>query len=107
MYFKLIYYIVVSHFYFSIGSKGEGFDIKSSKLEGYQPMLCVFDILLLNDEVLTNKSLRDRRKILADVFNPVEGRICLSEYKEGQTKYALCTCIQSSGPANFCLVVKI
>lgn len=69
------------------GSKGEGFDIKSPDLVDYQPMLCVFDILSLNDKVLSNKPLRERKQILeTDVFNPVEGRIVLSEYKEGRTK---------------------
>ena len=69
-----------------VGSKGENFDIKSKDLVEYQPMFCVFDILLLNDNVLSNKSLKERKKILPNVFIPVKGRIMLSEVKEGRTK---------------------
>jgi ATP-dependent DNA ligase len=71
------------------GSKGENFDIKSREVgaAGYQPMLCVFDILYLNGEVLVNRPLRERRSKLADVFNPVEGRLALSDITEKSTKY--------------------
>ena len=55
-------------------------------LEDYQPMMCVFDILLLNGKVLSGKTLRERKQELADIFTPVEGRIQLSAYKEGRTK---------------------
>ena len=69
-------------------SKGENFDIKSRDVTavGYQPMLCVFDLLLLNGEVLTNQPLRQRRQRLADVFRPVEGRLLLSDFTEKSTK---------------------
>ena len=51
-------------------------------------MLCVFDILALNGCVLSNKPLRERKRVLdEDVFTPVEGRIVLSTYKEGSTKW--------------------
>ncbi|ELU10753.1 hypothetical protein CAPTEDRAFT_17890 [Capitella teleta] len=71
----------------TLGSKGEGFDIKSKDIADYQPMLCVFDILAMNGKVLSNKSLRERKRILDnDVFNPLEGRLVLSEYKEARTK---------------------
>ena len=49
-------------------------------------MLCVFDILMLNDQVLSNKTLKERKEILADVFTPIEGRIEFSEYKLAGTK---------------------
>ena len=70
------------------GSKGENFDIKSRDVAalGYQPMMCVFDLLLLNGEVLANQPLRQRRRKLADVFNPVEGRLILSDFAEKSTK---------------------
>jgi len=53
---------------------------------GYQPMLCVFDILLLNGEVLANQPLRQRRRKLAELFQPVEGRLILSNFTEKSTK---------------------
>ena len=69
-----------------LGSKGENFDIKSTNLVGYVPMLCVFDVLMINDKVLSNRPLRERKKLMLDVFEPVEGSIVFSEYKEGRTK---------------------
>jgi len=53
---------------------------------GYQPMMCVFDLLLLNGEVLANQPLRQRRRKLAEVFRPVEGRLILSNFAEKSTK---------------------
>lgn len=73
----------VQHF---VGSKGEQFDIKSTNLTMYQPMMFVFDILLYNDCVLSNKPLRERCKVLSDVFVAIEGRIKVSDIKEGTTK---------------------
>ncbi len=68
-------------------SKGENFDIKSANQDKYQPMLCVFDILLLNDEVLSNKPLRQRKEILKKVFEHTEGTIIISETTEGRSKW--------------------
>ncbi len=67
-------------------SKGENVDIKSVHLTAYQPMLCVFDILMLNDEVLSNKPLKQRKEVLKTVFEPVDGTMILSDWKEGRTK---------------------
>jgi len=53
---------------------------------GYQPMMCIFDLLLLNGEVLANKPLRQRRRKLAETFKPVEGRLILSNFTEKSTK---------------------
>ena len=61
-------------------------DIKSVHLTAYQPMLCVFDILMLNGEILSNKTLKQRKEILSTVLEPVDGTIILSEWKEGKTK---------------------
>jgi len=71
-----------------LASKGENFDIKSrdGTRTGYQPMMCVFDLLLLNGEVLTNQPLRQRRRKLADVFRPVEGRLISSYFSEKSTR---------------------
>lgn len=68
----------------TFGTKGEQFDIKSRDVldkTGYQPCVQVFDILLLNDRVLTNTALKDRLLLLDDVFTPIKGRIIRSEYK--------------------------
>lgn len=43
-----------------------------------QPCFCVFDILYLNDEVLTNKPLLERFKILEEIIQPEEGVIMIS-----------------------------
>lgn len=72
----------------TFGTKGEQFDIKSRDVldrSGYQPCLQVFDILLLNDRVLTNCPLNERLPLLEDVFSPVEGRIIRSAYKRAYT----------------------
>ncbi|GFR84311.1 DNA ligase [Elysia marginata] len=68
----------------TFGTKGEQFDIKSKDVlerTGYQPCIQVFDILLLNDRVLTNTALKDRLPLLEDVFTPIEGHIIRSVYK--------------------------
>jgi len=62
-------------------------DMKSIHNDGFQPMICVFDVLLLNDKVLSNKPLHERKAFLQnEVFTPIEGRIVLSEFKEARTK---------------------
>lgn len=69
------------------GYKGQNLDMKSKENDqGFQPMICVFDILLLNGEVLSNKTLKERKKLLSQVFTPVKGRIILSEFREARTK---------------------
>ncbi|KAK2168896.1 hypothetical protein LSH36_13g04032 [Paralvinella palmiformis] len=71
----------------TIGYKGQNMDMKSIHNDGFQPMICVFDVLLLNDKVLSNKPLHERKAFLQnDVFTPIEGRIVLSEFKEARTK---------------------
>uniref|UniRef100_A0A2C9JHQ7 DNA ligase n=1 Tax=Biomphalaria glabrata TaxID=6526 RepID=A0A2C9JHQ7_BIOGL len=73
----------------TFGTKGEQFDIKSRDVlerTGYQPCVQVFDVLLLNDKVLTNTPLRERLSLIDDVFTPVEGRIVKSVYKEALTR---------------------
>lgn len=63
-------------------SKGDTFDVKSmsaaSLSDNYQICFCVFDILMFNDEILTNKPLKERLGYLEKVFDPVEGRLELS-----------------------------
>lgn len=71
-----------------VDSKGGKFDVKSVNLEdkNLQPCLSVFDILLLNDRVLTNLTLKERKRILQETIAPVEGRVIVAEVKEARTK---------------------
>ncbi|CAF1240093.1 unnamed protein product, partial [Didymodactylos carnosus] len=67
-----------------IHSKGDSFDVKSIQANDsqLQPCLIVFDILLYNDEILTNKPLHERLSyVKSKVFEPIEGRIMLSEIR--------------------------
>lgn len=59
-------------------SKGRSFDVKSTVIQGFQPCFIAFDILLLNDEVLTNKPLCKRLQHLSSVFEPKDGQLLLS-----------------------------
>lgn len=78
--------VKLSFFVYFVASKAENVDIKSANMTAYQPMLCVFDILMLNGEILSNKPLRQRKEVLSTVFEPVEGTIIVSDWKEGKTK---------------------
>jgi DNA ligase-4 len=62
-------------------SLSEYFDVKSSTVQYGDTITCfvVFDILYLNDEVLTNKPLRERIECLKKCFNEVEGRFVYSQ----------------------------
>lgn len=63
----------------SIISKGEHMDVKNLREDGdYQVCLCVFDIIYLNGEVLTNQPLSERLSKLKDVITPHEGRVIIS-----------------------------
>ena len=69
-----------------VGTKGQQFDIKSLDTREYQPMLCVFDVLMLNGKVLSNKPLLERKELIKQVFNPIPGRVIVSDIKTGKTK---------------------
>ncbi|KAL9070084.1 MAG: hypothetical protein Q9157_005939 [Trypethelium eluteriae] len=47
---------------------------------GQRPLLRVFDCLYLNDRVLTNYTLRDRRKALERSINPIHRRLEIHSY---------------------------
>lgn len=66
------------------GSKGMTLDVKKlDEMGPYQPCFCVFDIILLNDEVLTNKPLKERvEKLKRTLKTEKPGVIVLSEIKE-------------------------
>lgn len=70
------------------GSKGMELDVKKLKESGrYQPCFCIYDVILLNDKILTNKPLKDRVSLLKRIFKElVPGTIVLSEIKEVQTR---------------------
>ncbi|KAI5201963.1 ATP-dependent DNA ligase [Aureobasidium subglaciale] len=50
-----------------------------------RPLFRVFDCLYLNDEVLTDYSLRDRRKALSTAVNNVDRRLEIHDYVEATT----------------------
>ncbi|CAG2069133.1 unnamed protein product, partial [Timema podura] len=59
---------------------GINFDVKSLKLgDVHQPCFCVFDVLYLNGQVLTNKPLRDRMRALQGMFTPEEGILAYTD----------------------------
>nr|XP_045601538.1 DNA ligase 4-like [Procambarus clarkii]XP_045601539.1 DNA ligase 4-like [Procambarus clarkii] len=62
-----------------IVSKGEHMDVKNLREEGdWQVCFCVFDIIYLNNQVLTNLPLSERLEKLKTVINPLEGRVIFS-----------------------------
>lgn len=72
-----------------IASKSENFDVKHLRPGDFlRPCLVVFDCLMLNGEVLSKKSLRERIGVMeGDIFGEVEeGRCMMAERKEMSTK---------------------
>ncbi|XP_034236101.1 DNA ligase 4-like isoform X2 [Thrips palmi] len=56
------------------GRKSKHYDVKNMKFGNeYRPCFCVFDILMLNGEVLTNKPFQERTKYLPKVYTPLDG----------------------------------
>nr|CAH8825191.1 unnamed protein product [Trichobilharzia regenti] len=65
--------MIFSNWSSSVMSKPTKFDVKRSgyqnpETDNYQPCFVVFDILYLNGELLTSKSLLERKKLLLDIF---------------------------------------
>lgn len=57
-------------------SKGDDIDVKSARqYDSIQTCFCVFDILLFNDKVLTNRPLKERIEYIRKSFSEIEGRI--------------------------------
>ena len=67
-------------------TKAQNTDVKSVNQDGFQPCYHVFDILLYNDKVLTNLTLKDRIPYIDKTFNECEGRMIISKHKEARTK---------------------
>lgn len=79
------------------GSKGMDFDVKHLKPHNvYQPCFCAFDILLLNDEVLTNKPLCERLSLLDTTLNPLHGILQISKRLETSNKEDIVTALNGS-----------
>ncbi|XP_069127951.1 DNA ligase 4-like [Argopecten irradians] len=66
-------------------TKAMNTDIKRQQQEGYQPCYNIFDIVVLNDKVLTNKPIRERLQLLQTVIEPEEGRVQISQHTEANT----------------------
>ncbi|XP_018322080.1 DNA ligase 4 [Agrilus planipennis] len=79
------------------GSKGMNFDVKNlTESTTHQPCFCVFDILLINDQVLTNKPLKQRTKILYENLKPIEGVIMLSKIGKATSQADLVNALNTS-----------
>ncbi|RDL34464.1 DNA ligase [Venustampulla echinocandica] len=59
---------------------------KDVKIEDVKVKVCVFafDLLFLNGEAVVKKSLRDRRELLSNAFNPIEGEFAFATHMDGQ-----------------------
>ncbi|CAF0874039.1 unnamed protein product [Brachionus calyciflorus] len=67
-------------------SKGDDIDVKSARqYDGIHTCYCVFDILLYNDEVLTNRPLKERVEYIKKSFSEIEGRIQYSSQIKAKT----------------------
>lgn len=71
-------------------SKGENADIQAMEPDGdYGPCLCIFDILLYNGIVLSNKPLQERVAYIKRTFNQVDNKIRFTEQKSVSTKLVM------------------
>ncbi|CAH8473062.1 unnamed protein product [Heterobilharzia americana] len=66
--------MIFSNWSNSVMAKPTKFDVKRSAyrnpdVDNYQPCFVVFDILYLNTQLLTSKSLLERKKFLSELFN--------------------------------------
>lgn len=67
-------------------SKGDDIDVKSYRQqEDIQTCFCVFDILLYDDTILTNKPLKERIEYIKKAFQEIEGRIVYSKQETAST----------------------
>lgn len=66
------------------GSKGMTLDVKKLDKHGpFQPCFCIYDIILQNNEILTNMPLKERvEKLKMTLKTEKRGVIILSEIKE-------------------------
>lgn len=67
-------------------SKGDDIDVKSARqYDSIQTCFCVFDILLFNDTVLTNRPLKERVEFIHKCFSEIEGRIQYSVQQKAKS----------------------
>ncbi|XP_055945641.1 DNA ligase 4-like [Argiope bruennichi] len=63
-----------------IVSKGENADVQALEPDGdYEPCFCVFDILMLNDKVLSSLPLTERISYIKNTFTAIENKIRYTE----------------------------
>lgn len=63
------------------GSKGMNFDVKKlTESNTLQPCFCVFDVVYLNDKVITGQTLNERKDLLKSIIKEQEGIIIVSKY---------------------------
>ncbi|KAI3336743.1 ATP-dependent DNA ligase [Xylariaceae sp. AK1471] len=75
---------------------------KDVKVEDVKVKVCVFafDLLFLNGEAVVEKSLRERRELLHDAFNPVEGEFAFATHMNGQELEEIQTFLDESVKAS-------
>ncbi|KAI1457250.1 ATP-dependent DNA ligase [Annulohypoxylon moriforme] len=75
---------------------------KDVKLEDVKVKVCVFafDLLFLNGEPLVEKSLRERRELLYDAFQPVEGEFSFATSMNGRELEEIQTFLDESVKAS-------
>ncbi|KAK6866246.1 DNA ligase 1 [Apiospora arundinis] len=71
---------------------------KDVKIEDVKVKVCVFafDLLFLNGEALVEKSLRERRELMYESFNPVEGEFAFATSMDGQEIEQIQTFLEES-----------
>ncbi|KAI0844165.1 ATP-dependent DNA ligase [Daldinia vernicosa] len=71
---------------------------KDVKLEDVKVKVCVFafDLLFLNGEAIVEKSLRERRELLHDAFQPVEGEFAFATHMDGRELDEIQTFLEES-----------
>ncbi|KAI2636455.1 ATP-dependent DNA ligase [Hypomontagnella submonticulosa] len=75
---------------------------KDVKLEDVKVKVCVFafDLLFLNGEAVVEKSLRERRELLHNAFQPVEGEFAFATHMNGQELEEIQTFLDESVKAS-------
>lgn len=80
----------------TFGSKGMNLDVKKLKGGKYKPCFCVFDILLMNEQILTNQPLSRRVKCLRKYVKTIPGTLHLSEILEAKSKQDIIDALNAS-----------
>jgi DNA ligase 1 len=75
---------------------------KDVKIEDVKVKVCVFafDLLFLNGEAVVEKSLRERRELLHQSFQPVEGEFAFATHMDGQELEEIQTFLDESVKAS-------